>query len=92
MSRLIIIAMFIEYLLHARDCAFQNYLIWGTWVAQWVKHPTLHFGPGHDLTVCESETRVWLRADSVEPAWDSLPLSLLLPCSYSLSLSLSQGK
>ena len=24
-------------------------------MAQWVKHLTLDFGSGHDLTVCESE-------------------------------------
>ena len=24
---------------------------WGAWVAQWVKHPTLEFGSGHDLRV-----------------------------------------
>ena len=27
----------------------------GTWVAQWVKHPTLDFSSGHDLPVCEIE-------------------------------------
>ena len=25
--------------------------LWGTWVAQSVKHPTLNFGSGHDLRV-----------------------------------------
>ena len=27
----------------------------GTWVAQLVKHPTLDFSSGHDLTVCGIE-------------------------------------
>ena len=30
-------------------------LSWGTWMAQKVKHPTLDFGSGHDLSVCEFE-------------------------------------
>uniref|UniRef100_A0ABI7WY96 peptidylprolyl isomerase n=1 Tax=Felis catus TaxID=9685 RepID=A0ABI7WY96_FELCA len=35
---------------------------------------------GHDLTVCEFEPHITLCADSVQPAWDCLPLSLpLLP-------------
>ena len=45
----------------------------GTWVAQMVKHPTLDFGAGHDLTVREI------------PAWDSLSLSLSSPPLLSLS-------
>ena len=36
------------------------------WVAQSVKHPTLDFSSGHDLTVCELELRIGLCADSVE--------------------------
>ena len=32
-----------------------------------VKHPTLDFGSGHDLTVCEFKPHVRIRADSVEP-------------------------
>ena len=43
------------------------------WVAQLVKHLTLDFGSGHDLTV----RGLW--ADSEEPAWDSLALFLPLP-------------
>ena len=39
-------------------------------MAQSVKHLTLDFGSGHDLTVHGFE-RVRLCADSVEPAWDS---------------------
>ena len=48
----------------------------GARVAQSVKHPTLGFGSGHDLTVCEFEPHTGLRADSAEPAWESLSLSL----------------
>ena len=32
----------------------------------------LDFGSGHDLMVHEVEPRIWLRADSMEPAWDFL--------------------
>ena len=38
------------------------------WRVQSVKGPTLGFGSGHDLTAHESEPRVGLCADSVEPA------------------------
>ena len=47
------------------------------WVAQSVKHPTLDFGSGHGLTVCEFEPCIGLCADSAQPAWDSLCPSLL---------------
>ena len=61
-----------------------------------MKHLTLGFGPGHDLTVCESEPCVGLYADSMEPAWDSFPLSLSLSfplfVPHSRLLSLSQNK
>ena len=30
-------------------------IVWGTWVSQLVKNPTLDFGSGHDLTVQEIE-------------------------------------
>ena len=61
----------------------------GVWVAQWVEHLILDFGPGH-LMICEIEPCVRLCADSVEPTWDSLslPFSLALPaCAFSLFLS-----
>ena len=77
-------------------------------MAQPAKHLTLGFGSGHDLTVCEFESHVGLYADSAEPAWDSVSLSLPLSLSKyadsvepawdsvslsaSLSLSLSQNK
>ena len=47
----------------------------GPWGAQSVKHLTLDFNSGHDVTVHEFEPHV-LCADGVEPAWDSLPFSL----------------
>ena len=59
----------------------------GVWVAQSVKRPTLDFGSGHDLTVCESEPHVWLCAGSVEPAWDSLALSLCPSPGHAVSFS-----
>ena len=52
---------------------------------QSVKHLTVDFHSGHNVTVYEFEPCVELCADSVEPAWDSRSLSL------SLSLSLSQN-
>ena len=51
---------------------------------------TLDFGSGHDLAVRGIEPRVALHVESVEPAWDSLCLSLSL--SLSLSFILSQNK
>ena len=60
-------------------------------MAQSVKHLTLDFGSGHDLMVCEMESSIRVCADSVEPAWDSLSLSVCLPHSH-FSLSLSQNK
>ena len=64
----------------------------GAWVAQLVKRPTLDFGSGHDLMAHEIEPHVGLCADSEEPAWDSLSLSLSLSlCSFP-TLSLSQNK
>ena len=44
-------------------------------MAQLVKHLARDFGLGHDLTVHEVEPRIWLCADSAEPAWDSVTLS-----------------
>ena len=74
----------------------------GAWVAQLIKHPTLDFCSGHDLTVCEIEPCVGLCLHWQHGAClgFSLPLSLprlpSLMCararslSLSLSLSLSQ--
>ena len=43
-------------------------------MAQWVKHPALDLGSGHDLTVREFEPCVG--TNSVELVWDSLSPSL----------------
>ena len=48
-------------------------------MAQSVKHPTLGFCLGHDLTVREFELCIGLCADNMEPAWDSLSPSLSAP-------------
>ena len=50
----------------------------GAWVAQSVKHLTLGFVSGHDLTVCGIKPCVGLCADSMDPAWDFLSPSLSL--------------
>ena len=55
----------------------------GIWVSQSVKHLTLDFNSGHDLTIHEFRPHDGLRGDGAEPALDSLSLCL------SLSLSLS---
>ena len=63
----------------------------GTWVAQSVECPTLDFGSGHDLAVREFEPLIGLHAGGVEPAWDSLSLSLSAPpllALFSLSLKI----
>ena len=45
--------------------------------AAWsLRHLTLGFRSGRDLTVCEFEPRVGLHTDSAEPAWDALSPSL----------------
>ena len=44
-----------------------------SWLSQ-----LLDIGSGHDLTVRGIEPRVGLRADSAEPAWDSLSVCLSL--------------
>ena len=56
---------------------------WGAGVAQLVKSLTLGFSSSHDLTVHGIEPAM----DPALSAWDSLslPLSLLLPHSHSLS-------
>ena len=65
----------------------QNVRIRGAWVAQLVGRLILDVSSGHDLTIRGTEPRVGLCADSVEPAWESLPLSLSAPPPLTLSLS-----
>ena len=57
----------------------------GALVTQLVKHSTLDLYSRHYLTVHGVELHVKLRADSVEPAWDCLSVSLSLPLLHSLS-------
>ena len=64
----------------------------GVWVAQSIKCLTLDFGSGHDLTVCGFWPCVGLYANSAKPAWDSLSLSLSVPPSPPLMLSISQNR
>ena len=62
----------------------------GTWVAQWVKLPTLGFGSGHDLQVGEFKPHLGLCIEREEPAWDSFSPSLFDPLLLTLSISLSK--
>ena len=66
-------------------------MFWGAWMAQFVKNPTPGFNSGLDLMVHEFKPRMGPCTDSVELAWDSLPLPLSLPlhrlCPCLLSLS-----
>ena len=52
---------------------------WGAWVAQSVKHPTLDFGSGHDLIVCEIDLHVGLHNSAglrfFSPSLSALPPS-----------------
>ena len=68
----------------------RNYILRGTRVAQLVKCLTLGFSSGHDLTVHEFEFHISLCADSAEPAWYSLLLSLSLSAPPLLALFLSK--
>ena len=54
----------------------QTLLSGGSRVARSVKHSTLDFGSGHDLTVCGFMPHIRLCADSAELARGSLSLSL----------------
>ena len=54
--------------------------LWGAWVAQLVKCPTLDFGSGHDLRVMELSHELG-SALSMESAWDSLSPFTPLPTS-----------
>ena len=62
------------------------------WVVHSVKHPTLGVSSSHDLMIHEFEPHIWLCADSVEPAWDSLSRSLCPSPACSLFLCLQINK
>ena len=64
----------------------------GAWVARLGERLTLGFSSGHDLTICEFELHLEPCAVRVEPVWDSLSLSLPLPCLGSLSLKINTLK
>ena len=61
----------------------------GAWMALSVELPTLDFGSGHDLTLCEFELHVGLHDDSAELAWNSLSPSL---CVLSLKVNKTTTK
>ena len=57
----------------------------GSWVTPSTEGPTFGFDSARDLVVHEFKPHIRLYADSMEPAWDSLSLSL------SLCLSVKQN-
>ena len=63
---------------------------------RWLRSSTLDFSSGRDLTVHEIKPHVGLWAGSVEPAWDSLSLSLSLSfprlCALSLKINKLKGR
>ena len=61
-------------------------------MAESVKHLTLDFGSRHGLMIRGIEPHVGLCADSVEPAWDSLSLSVSAPPLHARALSLKINK
>ena len=65
----------------------------GAWVAQAVKCPTHDFGSGYNSTV-RIKPHIELCADSGEPSWDPLSISLSLSAPPSLMCAhvLSQNK
>lgn len=64
----------------------------GTWMACLVGHLTLETCPGHDLYTHGAVPCVGLCADSAEPSWGSLALSLSPVCVRSCSLSKPKTK
>ena len=61
----------------------------GAWAAPRVRPPTLDFHSGHDLTTVEIQSHLGLQ-QNVEPAWDSLSLSLSAPPPLMLAHSLNE--
>ena len=80
------------YLLATVNKNRQIYRDRGIGVAQSVKHLTFDLGSSHDLTVGDTEPRLRLCTDSMEPAWDSVSLTLYPSSAHTLSLSLSFSK
>ena len=64
---------------------------WGTWVAQLLKHLTLDFISGHDLTVVRWNP-VSGSVLGMEPAWDALCPSPACILVLSLTLTLKKKK
>ena len=63
----------------------------GYWVAQKVKHPSLDFGSGHNLTICETGALSWiLHRQHGACLGFSLHLSLPLPDLCFLSLKINK--
>ena len=68
------------------------------WVAQSVKHPTLDFSSGHDLTVQELQPHIGLCADSAQSLLGVLSLHLSVPlprlhvCALSVSLKINKKR
>ena len=66
-----ILTNYLRFLLWAWNVKGGSFLLkekqylWGAWVAQSVKHPTLDFGLGHDLMVHGIQACFGLCADSV---------------------------
>ena len=72
---------------------FLNFLlIRGSRVVQLVECPTLGFGSGRDLMVCEIKSCIRLFMESMVPAWDSLSPShsAPLPLAHALSLKINK--
>ena len=69
----------------------KNEILRGAWLAQSIKHPTLDFGSGQDLTIRELEPHAGLCTDSMEPVWDSLSLTAPPPFTHGHALFLSQN-
>ena len=64
---------------------FKTFISWDAWLVQSVKHLTLDFSSGHDPRVLGSSSMSG-SVLSIEPAWDSLSVSLCPLPSRTLSL------
>ena len=64
----------------------EKQILQNIWVAQSVEHLTLDLSSGRDLAFGGIEPHIGLRADSMEPAWDSLSLT----CSHTFSLKINK--